>query len=115
MELQVIFWILTVAIILLIGIAKILWHQNDKIKAEKQDAMVLAIKESIDNLSRTITTATQKFEHTVSEIWSHVGDLQEKVSWLTGQHEVNHDEPYRGIEKRKTPRSPCTYKEEEHK
>ncbi len=109
MELQVVFWLLTVGIIALIGCVKYLWHQNDAIKTEKQDAMVLAIKDSIDNLSQTITGATKDFKTTVGEIWGHIGNLQEEVSWLTGQHEINHKEPYKGVERRQHPRT-CTYK-----
>ena len=110
-EVKFMIWCCSSLILLLAGAVVYLWKQNNKIKDDKQNAMILSIKESIDNLGTTITAATHEFKATVEDIWDHIGDLREEVSWLTGQHEANHSKDgekviYRGEERRKIPRRP---------
>jgi hypothetical protein len=113
--LQFLFWAGTTGVILLIIAVGYFWRENGKLKKDNQNEVVETIKNSINNLSTTITVATEKFEKALKEtriefgkisddMWIHIGELREDVSWLTGQHEVNHGIRYDGPERRSKPR-----------
>ena len=101
---------------LLIAVIGYLWRQNHTLKKENQNQVVVTIEKSINNLSKTITEATEEFKSALKEtrqeftkvsedMWLHIGELRENISWLTGQHEVNHKIKYDGPERRTKPRS----------
>lgn len=101
---QFMFWLGSVSFIVLLGVVGFLWRENRKIKDSHQNEIVVTIKNSIDNLSVTITHATNEFKDSMNDMWEHIGELRDNVSWLTGQHEANHQIKYDGKERRKKPR-----------
>lgn len=119
---QFLFWAGTSGVGILILVVGYFWRENGKLKKDKQDEMVMTIKESINTLSETIKESTEKFENALKEtrleftkvsddMWGHIGELRDGLSWLIGQHEVNHKIKYEGPERRTKPRL-STHKEE---
>lgn len=102
---QFAYWCGSVCALGLIAYVVRLKRENGKLREDKEMSMVNAIKESINNLSTTIKDSTEKFEKALKEtrtefgkinddMWEHIGELRENVSWLTGQHEANHKTKY---------------------
>lgn len=106
---QLAYWCGSLVALSLVGYVAYLIQENRKLKMDKDNEVVTTIKDSINNLSTTIKESTEKFENALKEtraefakgaddMWTHIGELREEVSWLTGQHEVNHKIKYEAPE-----------------